>query len=81
MSYIDVPGNVTAARGFRAAAVNCGVKAEKPDLVLIHSDHPAAAAATLTTNQFRAAPTYVTERAVADGSARTIVAKIGRAHV
>jgi glutamate N-acetyltransferase/amino-acid N-acetyltransferase len=80
MSYTDIPGNVTAPRGFRAAAENCGVKADKPDLVLIHSDHPAAAAATLTTNQFRAAPTYVTEQAVADGSARTIVANSGNAN-
>jgi glutamate N-acetyltransferase/amino-acid N-acetyltransferase len=80
MSYTDIPGNVTAPQGFRAAAMNCGVKAEKPDLVLIHSDQPAAAAATLTTNQFRAAPTYVTEKAVADGLARTIVANSGNAN-
>ncbi|MBM3499879.1 MAG: bifunctional glutamate N-acetyltransferase/amino-acid acetyltransferase ArgJ [Armatimonadetes bacterium] len=80
MSHTDIPGNVTAPRGFRAAAMNCGVKAGKPDLVLIHSDHPAAVAATLTTNQFRAAPTYVTERAVADGYARTIVANSGNAN-
>ncbi|MBM3474952.1 MAG: bifunctional glutamate N-acetyltransferase/amino-acid acetyltransferase ArgJ [Armatimonadetes bacterium] len=80
MSYTDIPGNVTAPQGFRAAAMNCGVKPDKPDLVLIHSDHPAAAAATLTTNQFRAAPTYVTESVVADGAARTIVANSGNAN-
>jgi glutamate N-acetyltransferase/amino-acid N-acetyltransferase len=80
MSFTDIPGNVTAPQGFRVSAMNCGVKSDKPDLVLIHSDHPAAVAATLTTNQFRAAPTYVTERAVADGHARTIVANSGNAN-
>jgi len=80
MSYADIPGNVTAPRGFRAAAEHCGVKPDRPDLVLIHSDRPAAAAAVLTTNQFRAAPTYVTEAAVADGSARTIIANSGNAN-
>jgi glutamate N-acetyltransferase/amino-acid N-acetyltransferase len=52
----------------------------KPDLVLIYSDRPAVAAATLTTNQFRAAPTYVTEQAVANGWAQTIVANSGNAN-
>jgi glutamate N-acetyltransferase/amino-acid N-acetyltransferase len=80
MSYAEIPGNVTAPQGFRASAMGCGVKSDEPDLVLIHSDYPAAVAATLTMNQFRAAPTYVTERAVADGFARTIVANSGNAN-
>lgn len=80
MGYKEIPGNVSAPAGFRAAACNCGVKTDQPDLVLICSDRPASAAATLTTNRFRAAPTYVTERAVANGSARVIVANSGNAN-
>ncbi|MGQ9732093.1 MAG: bifunctional glutamate N-acetyltransferase/amino-acid acetyltransferase ArgJ [Candidatus Zipacnadales bacterium] len=80
MQWTEIEGNVTAPRGFTAAAECCGIKAKKPDLVLIYSDRPAMAAATLTTNRFRAAPTYVTERAVADGRAQTIVANSGNAN-
>ncbi len=80
MEYMEIEGNVTAPEGFRAAGGHCGVKESGPDLVLIHSDHPASAAATLTTNRFRAAPTYVTEQAVADGKARTVVANSGNAN-
>jgi glutamate N-acetyltransferase/amino-acid N-acetyltransferase len=80
VDYIDIEGNVTAPKGFRAAGGHCGVKESGADLVLIHSDRPATAAATLTTNRFRAAPTYVTEQAVANGSARTIVANSGNAN-
>jgi len=80
VEYVEIEGNVTAPLGFRAAGGNCGVKQAAPDLVLIHSDLPASAAATLTTNRFRAAPTYVTERAVSSGTARTIVANSGNAN-
>lgn len=75
-----VEGGVLAAEGFVAAAMNCGVKAEALDLVMIHSLTPAAAAATVTQNRFRAAPTYVTQQAVADGRAQTIVANSGNAN-
>lgn len=80
MQFTEIRGNVTAPRGFYAAAGHCGVKESGPDLVLIHSEQPAGAAATLTTNRFRAAPTYVTQEAVIDGSARTIVANSGNAN-
>ena len=81
MSYTEMPGNVTAPQGFKVAAGHCGVKeGDVPDLVLIVSDAPAATAATLTTNQFRAAPTYVTERAVSNGCAQVIVANSGNAN-
>jgi glutamate N-acetyltransferase/amino-acid N-acetyltransferase len=80
VKYTETEGNVTAPKGFRAAGGHCGVKESGPDLVLIHSDHRASAAATLTTNRFRAAPTYVTQQAVANGSAQTIVANSGNAN-
>ena len=53
-------GAVTAARGFRAASTYCGIrKAQKPDLALVVSDRPAAAAAVFTRNLAQAAPILV----------------------
>ncbi|MCD6351763.1 MAG: bifunctional glutamate N-acetyltransferase/amino-acid acetyltransferase ArgJ [Armatimonadetes bacterium] len=76
-----IDGGVLAAEGFRGAAMHCGVKAaDVPDLSLIVADSPCAAAATLTRNRFRAAPTYVTERHVANGQAQAIVANSGNAN-
>ena len=51
-AWNEVPGGVTAARGFRAACVRAGIKPSRTrdDLVLLVSDAPAAVAATFTTN-------------------------------
>lgn len=78
--FTVIEGGVLAAEDFVAAATNCGIKPDALDLVMIHSLRPAAAAATLTQNRFRAAPTHVTEEAVADGNAQTIVVNSGNAN-
>lgn len=78
--FNEVEGGLLAAEGFVAAAGEAGIKPEGLDLMILHSRLPAAAAATITSNRFRAAPTYVTERHVADGSARTIIANSGNAN-
>lgn len=78
--YKVIDGGVLAAKDFVAAAINCGIKKDKLDLVMIHSLRPAAAAATLTRNKFRAAPTQVTEKVVSDGNAQTIIANSGNAN-
>jgi glutamate N-acetyltransferase/amino-acid N-acetyltransferase len=75
-----IEGGILAAEGFRAAAVNSGIKPTGLDLVLIVSDRRAAAAATVTQNRFRAAPTYVTLEAVADGYAQAIICNSGNAN-
>jgi glutamate N-acetyltransferase/amino-acid N-acetyltransferase len=54
MKAID--GGVTAALGFTASGVQCGIKAGKKDLCLVVSECPAAAAGMFTTNQLTAAP-------------------------
>jgi glutamate N-acetyltransferase / amino-acid N-acetyltransferase len=51
-----IEGGVTAATGFTAAGVHCGIKPNKKDLALIVSDCPATVAAMFTTNQFAAPP-------------------------
>lgn len=81
MLFDITEGGVLAAKDFVAAATCAGIKADGIlDMVLIHSQRPAAAAATLTQNVFRAASTYVTQEAVANGYARTIVVNSGNAN-
>lgn len=49
--------SITAVPGMRAAGIHCGVKpdSELPDLAVIVTDSPAAAAAVFTANRFKAA--------------------------
>lgn len=55
----SVPGGVTAAKGYKAAGVYCGIRKVKKDLALITSDVPATAAAVFTQNKTIAAPLIV----------------------
>jgi glutamate N-acetyltransferase/amino-acid N-acetyltransferase len=76
-------GGVTTPRGFRAAGVSAGIKANgNPDLALIVSDHPAAAAAVFTTNRAQAAPVLVSREHLArsGGRARAIIVNSGCAN-
>ena len=76
MKYID--GGVCAAKGFKAAGVFCGVKANssptKKDLALIYSEIPCAAAGIFTKNQVKAAPVLLDMELIKDGVAQAIVA-------
>lgn len=73
-------GDVCSPAGFRAAGVHCGLKYRKPDLALLVSDRPAAAAGVFTTNRVQAAPVRYSRGAVADGEARAIVANSANAN-
>src|SRR3982751_3374218 len=78
-----VPGGVTAARGFRAAGISAGIKANgNSDLALLVSDVPATAAAVFTTNRAQAAPVVVSREHLArsGGVARAIVVNSGCAN-
>jgi glutamate N-acetyltransferase/amino-acid N-acetyltransferase len=78
--FSQIEGGLLVAQEFVAAANASGIKPEGLDTMLLHSRLPASAAATITSNRFRAAPTFVTERHVADGSARTVIATSGNAN-
>ena len=58
-----IEGGVTAAKGFQAAGVHCGIRKNraKKDLGLIVSDRPASAAAVYTRNLVKGAPLTVTQ--------------------
>jgi len=69
-------------RGFRAAGVACGIKPSgKPDLALIVSDRPAAAAAVFTTSRFPGAPVVVSRANLRGGRARGVVVNSGISNV
>ncbi len=74
-------GAVTRARGFAAAGFTAGIKESGlPDLALLVSDRPAAAAAVFTQNQTTAAPVRVSQAHAADGRLRAAVVNSGNAN-
>ena len=74
-------GAVTRAQGFRACGHTAGIKESGlPDLALLVSDRPAAAAAVYTQNQTTAAPVHVSRSHTADGSLRAAVVNSGNAN-
>ena len=78
-----IAGGVTAPAEFRASGIACGIKAnDKPDLALLVSDRPAAAAAVFTTNVAQAAPVLVSRDhlRLSGGRARVIVVNSGCAN-
>ena len=85
MSNIDlqvVGEGITAASGFQAAAVHCGIKAAGLDLAIIVSDTPASTAGVFTTNTAVAAPVVVCREHLmqSGGIAQAIVVNSGCAN-
>ena len=74
--------SVCFPRGFRAAGLHCGIRPnrEKPDLALLVSDVPAAAAAVYTTNLVKGAPLLVTQNHLRGGTARAVICNSGNAN-
>lgn len=73
---------ITDVSGITAGAVHAGIKKDRHslDLAIIASDRPAAAAATMTRNQVRAAPVLVSEENLRSGTLRAIVVNAGNAN-
>ncbi|MCL5283957.1 MAG: bifunctional glutamate N-acetyltransferase/amino-acid acetyltransferase ArgJ [Armatimonadetes bacterium] len=70
----------TAAAGFQAAAVRCGLKSSGDDLAIILADQPCTAAGVFTTNQFKASCVQYSAGIVNGGRARAILANSGIAN-
>ncbi|WP_316631043.1 bifunctional glutamate N-acetyltransferase/amino-acid acetyltransferase ArgJ [uncultured Ruminococcus sp.] len=77
-----IEGGVTAAQGFSASGIHCGIRrnTSKNDLSLIVSSTPASAAAVYTTNLVKGAPLTVTKAHIADGKAQAIICNSGNAN-
>jgi glutamate N-acetyltransferase/amino-acid N-acetyltransferase len=76
-------GGVTAPRGFRSAAMHCGIKANGAlDLTIVAAESPVPAAGIFTTNLAKAAPVVLSSRNLerTRGIARAIVVNSGCAN-
>ena len=73
MNFVN--GGVTAAQGFLANGIHCGIRKNKSkrDLALVVSTTRAAAACVYTTNLVKGAPLKVTKEHIADGFASAII--------
>ncbi|HET9007286.1 MAG TPA: bifunctional ornithine acetyltransferase/N-acetylglutamate synthase, partial [Actinomycetes bacterium] len=79
---VDRRLGVTAAAGFGASGVHCGLKASgAPDLALVVGDPGTVAAGVFTTNQVVAAPVvWSRDRLAGSADARVVVLNSGNAN-
>ena len=79
MNYTS--GGICAPKGFIASGIACGIrKADKKDLALIVSQKKAATAGVYTKNLVKGAHIIVTQKHIANGYARAIIANSGNAN-
>ncbi|MDO4329286.1 MAG: bifunctional glutamate N-acetyltransferase/amino-acid acetyltransferase ArgJ [Lachnospiraceae bacterium] len=70
----QIPGGVTAAKGFQAASCAAGIKYKgRQDMALIYSEVPCKSAGTFTTNIVKAAPVKWDRNQVESGAAAQAV--------
>ena len=72
---------VTTPAGYRAGGIACGIKASgQPDLALLVSDRPAAAAAVFTRSQSKAEPLLVDQGQLRDPHIQAVIVNSGNAN-
>ena len=72
--------SVTAAQGFAAGGVRCGLRKTGLDLALVHSTVPATGTALFTANRVQAAPVKVSKEHLELAQPRAVVANSGNAN-
>ena len=82
MGYQYIEGSVTAAKGFTAAGVHCGIRKNKTkrDLALIFCETKCTAAAVYTTNLVQSSPITVTKKNLQNGYAQAVICNSGNAN-
>lgn len=77
-----IQGGITAAKGFLANGMHCGIRKNKakPDLALIYSEVPCRSAAVYTQNLVKGAPVIVTQEHLKDGKAQAVIINSGNAN-
>ena len=80
MNFIN--GGVTAAKGFVASGIHCGIRKNqtKKDLAMIKSQVRCPAAAVYTQNKVYGAPITVTRNNLSDGMAQAVIVNSGNAN-
>ncbi len=77
----EIPGGITAPKGFFASGIYAGIKrTNKLDLAIIYSERDAIVAGTFTTNKVKAPPVIFTEKQIKKGMARAVVVNSGNAN-
>jgi glutamate N-acetyltransferase / amino-acid N-acetyltransferase len=72
--------SVTAAEGFLASGVHCGIRRERRDLALVRSIPPATGAAMFTSNRMAAAPVLVSREHLALAEPQAVAVNSGNAN-
>ncbi len=75
-------GTITSVKGFKAGAINAGIKKKgpKPDLGIIFSETPCVGAGIFTTNKIKAASVVICQNRLPDNEIQVIVANSGSAN-
>jgi len=81
MSARAAKNAVPLVPGFRFSGVHCGIKPRLPDLALIVSDVPAAAAGVFTRSTVVGAPVALCRERIRSGRARAVVVNSGISNV
>ena len=78
----QIPGGVTAAKGFEAAGVEAGIKYKnRMDMALVYSQTPCKVAGTFTTNVVKAAPVKWDQKVVHESEyAQAVIINAGVAN-
>lgn len=82
-SFKEIEGGVTAAEGYVANALSCGIKnptATRLDLALVYSTLPTTSVGTFTTNRVRAACVKVSESHLRRNDVRAVIINSGNAN-
>lgn len=78
---IIVKGGVTTPKGFLAGGVKAGIKKSgRKDVALLYSPTPAVAAASFTTNRFKASPVKVSAKHLSSRTHQAIIVNSGNAN-
>lgn len=80
LEYKEITGGVTAAKGFVAAGLHCGIKKKKKDLSLIYAEDICTSAAVFTSNIVKGAPILVSKDHLKDNKAQAIIVNSGIAN-
>ena len=73
--------SVTAAAGFSAGGMHCGIKKDEAfDLTVVLADRPVASAAVFTTSQTAAPPVQLSRTRVAESASRGVLINSGSAN-
>ena len=76
----QIPKGITAAKGFRAAGLHCGIKRAKKNMALVVSEVPGSAAGVFTQNHVKGAPVIVCQERVKGGRLQAILVCSGNAN-